>query len=112
MRGLSLVVVGALLGIPAIAHADDPWAVGVTAEQKTAAQKLLEEGNALFLKKDYAPALEKYREATTKWDHPAIRFNMVRCEIQLNENVEASDDLALALKYGAAGARSQSIIAM
>ncbi|MFT3692859.1 MAG: hypothetical protein QM831_06945 [Kofleriaceae bacterium] len=102
MRGLSLVVVGMLALAPAVAHAEDPWAVGVTADQKASAQKLLEEGNALFLKKDYAPALAKYKEATTHWDHPAIRFNMVRCEIQLNQNVEASDDLALALKYGAA----------
>ena len=58
--------------------------------QKAQAQKILEEGNALFLKKDYAQALEKYKAAVAKWDHPAIRFNMVRCLIQLDKPVEAS----------------------
>jgi len=81
---------------------DQPWAVGVTDEQKTQAQKLLEEGNALFLEKKYADALEKYKAAVGVWDHPAIRFNMVRCLIQLDRPVDASDNLALALKYGAA----------
>jgi len=36
------------------------------------------------------------------WDHPAIRFNVVRCLIQLDRTVEAADNLKLALKYGAA----------
>ena len=70
--------------------------------KRPSAQKLLEEGNALFLKKDYAQALEKYKAAVGSWDHPAIRFNMVRCLIQLDRPVDASDNLALALKYGAA----------
>ena len=89
--------------VPVVAHAEEqPWAVGVTDAQKAEAQKILEEGNALFLKKDYPQALEKYKAAVAKWDHPAIRFNMVRCLIQLDRPVEASDSLALALKYGAA----------
>jgi len=88
---------------PAVAHADDqPWAVGVSDAQKAQAQKILEEGNQLFLKKDYAQALDKYKAAVAVWDHPAIRFNMVRCLIQLDRPVDASDNLALALKYGAA----------
>ena len=81
---------------------DQPWAVGVTEQQKAQAQKLLEAGNALFLEKKYSEALEKYKGAVAVWDHPAIRFNMVRCLIQLDRPVDASDNLALALKYGAA----------
>jgi tetratricopeptide (TPR) repeat protein len=103
MRVSTLVLALAIAFVPVAAHADDqPWAVGVTDAQKAGAQKLLEEGNALFLKKDYAQALEKYKAAVGSWDHPAIRFNMVRCLIQLDRPVEASDSLALALKYGAA----------
>jgi hypothetical protein len=103
MRWWTLAVVMAVALAPAVARADDqPWAVGVTEAQKTQAQKILEEGNALFLKKDYAPALEKYKAAVAVWDHPAIRFNIVRCLIQLDRPVEASDNLALALEYGAA----------
>ncbi len=102
---LSLVVALASAALaPRIARADanQPWAVGVSEAQKTQSQKLLEEGNALFLEKDYAPALEKYKAAIGAWDHPAIRFNIVRCLIQLDRPVEASDNLAFALAYGAA----------
>ena len=81
---------------------DTPWTVGVTAEQKASAHTLLEAGNTLFLQRDYTAALEKYRAAVAAWDHPAIRFNMVRCLIQLDRTVEAADNLKLALRYGAA----------
>jgi hypothetical protein len=80
---------------------NEPWAAGVTEQQKKAAQALLEQGNGFFLEKKFSAALEKYKEATAQWDHPAIRFNMVRCLIQLEKPVDASDNLALALKYGA-----------
>lgn len=85
------------------AHAQTPaWSVGVTDAQKANAQKFLEQGNEAFLDKRYAEALEKYKAAVGEWDHPAIRFNIVRCLIQLERPVDASDNLKLALKYGAA----------
>ena len=87
------------------ARADDakaPWVVGVSEEAKTAAKQLLAEGNTLFLQHDYAGALDRYRRAIARWDHPAIRFNIVRCLIQLDRPAEASENLELALKYGAA----------
>jgi tetratricopeptide (TPR) repeat protein len=105
MRWTLVAVMAMALGVlaPTVAQADDqPWALGVTDAQKAQAQKILEEGNQLFLKKDYAQALDKYKAAVAVWDHPAIRFNMVRCLIQLDRPVDASDNLALALKYGAA----------
>ena len=105
MRWTLVAVMAVAVGTfaPGAAHADDqPWAVGVSDAQKAQAQKFLEEGNQLFLKKDYAPALDKYKAAVAVWDHPAIRFNIVRCLIQLDRPVKASDNLALALKYGAA----------
>lgn len=88
----------------AVAHADDdpPWARGVTAAQKATAQTLLEAGNTLFVEHAYDGALAKYQAALAAWDHPAIRFNIVRCLIQLGHPLEADDQLALALKYGAA----------
>ena len=94
------------------AHADDdpgksptgdkPWVTGVSEENKTAAKQLLDQGNAKFVDKDYPAALELYKQAVAKWDHPAIRFNIVRCLIQLDRSVEANENLELALKYGAA----------
>jgi PEGA domain len=95
----------AMLAASTRARADDahaPWSVGVTAAQKDAAHALLDAGNALFLQRDYAGALEQYRKAVAQWDHPAIRFNIVRCLIQLDRSVEAADNLKLALEYGAA----------
>lgn len=93
----------ALVCAAAPAWADTPpWSVGVTDAQKAQAQAALEQGNALFLDKKYAEAMEKYKSAVAAWDHPAIRFNIVRCLIQLDRPVEASDNLKLALQYGAA----------
>jgi hypothetical protein len=84
------------------AHAETaPWSVGISDAKKTEANRLLEQGNALFLEKKYAEALTKYRDAVTSWDHPAIRFNIVRCLIQLDRAVEAADNLKAALRYGA-----------
>src|SRR5688500_8599282 len=89
------------LALPSLARAyHAPWADGVSEQQKAAAKKLLDEGNALLLDKKYVEALDKYSVAVTHWDHPAIRFNMVRCLIHLQRNVEAFDSLKLALKYG------------
>jgi hypothetical protein len=103
MRVSSVLIALAMVAGQVVAHAgDEPWAIGVTESQKSKAQGLLEEGNALFLKKDYTQALAKYTAATAVWDHPAIRFNMVRCLIQLDRPVEASDSLVITLKYGAA----------
>jgi hypothetical protein len=98
--GVALVVVFALA---AVAHADgtQKWAEGVSETQKQNAQNLLEAGNKAFLAQQYKDALEKYQAAVKEWDHPAIRFNIVRCLIQLDRPVEASDNLQLALKYGA-----------
>lgn len=96
---LALVV---LLGLGGMASADTPWSVGVTEQQKAQAQVELDAGNALFLDKKYSEALARYQAAIGAWDHPAIRFNVVRCLIQLDRPVEAFDNLKLTLKYGAA----------
>lgn len=95
-------VVAFVVGLAA-AYADPtPWSAGVTEAQKAQAKVALDEGNALFLDKKYGEALARYQTAIASWDHPAIRFNVVRCLIQLDRPVEASDNLKLALKYGAA----------
>ncbi|HEY5927750.1 MAG TPA: hypothetical protein VIV11_38960 [Kofleriaceae bacterium] len=92
-------VIAIVLALVAPAAAQ-PWAQGVSDAQKAEAQKKLEEGNGFFLSRKYKEALESYAAATKAWDHPAIRFNMVRCLIQLDRPLEASDELNKALKYG------------
>ena len=94
------VVFAVVLAWTAPRAAAQPWAQNVTDAQKADAQKKLEAGNQLFLSKKYKEALEQYAAATKVWDHPAIRFNMVRCLILLERPIEAFDNLQLALKYG------------
>ncbi len=88
--------------ITAADPAPPPWVAGVSEQQKARAHERLDAGNALFLDHKYAAALLEYQQAVAAWDHPAIRFNIVRCLIQLDKPVEAFDNLTLALKYGAA----------
>jgi hypothetical protein len=102
-RGVSLVL-GAVLAMhaaPSYAQ-KSPWTEGVSEENKTKAKALLDQGNTLLLDKKYVEALDVYKQAITFWDHPAIRFNMVRCLIQLGKNLEAHESLEKALQYGAA----------
>src|SRR5512144_2903101 len=98
----ALAVMAAFAVAPGRAHAESPWSVGVTEEQKAKSKELLDAGNALLLDKKYVEALDKYTAAVQVWDHPAIRFNMVRCLVQLGRNLEAYEDLEKALKYGQA----------
>lgn len=112
MRGVAtLVVLAAMSGVAAAQPAPPaspppaqqetgPWAVGVTEEQKAQAAKGLEAGNAALLEGNHKVALEHYMAAIEAWDHPAIRFNIVRALIYLERDVEAYDNLELALKYG------------
>ena len=95
-----LVVLAA--AAPAIARADDetPWSRGVTPEQRATAQRLLEEGNDLFVENKFPEAIAKYEEAIASWDHPAIRFNIVRALIALDKPLEAYENLEKALAFG------------
>jgi hypothetical protein len=99
---LGLAIAGVLASAAPAQAQTPPWSLGVTDAQKAKAQTFLEAGNALFLDKKYAEALDQYKSAVGEWDHPAIRFNIVRCLIQLDRPVDASDNLKLALKFGAA----------
>jgi tetratricopeptide (TPR) repeat protein len=96
-------VIAVMAALASSASADTaPWSQGVSDEQKASAKELLDAGNALLLEKKYVEALDKYAAAVAVWDHPAIRFNMVRCQIQLGRNLEAYENLERALKYGSA----------
>jgi tetratricopeptide (TPR) repeat protein len=92
---------------PTPAGDEPPWSRGVTAEQRARAQALLEEGNELFLRAQHREALARYQEAARAWDHPAIRFNIVRALIQLDRPVEAFENLELALRHGSAPLEEQ-----
>lgn len=101
-RLLNAIALVAALGLARVAAADEPWSRGVSAASKATAQKLLEEGNQLFLANKYKEALDRYSEAVAAWDHPAIRFNIARAQIALDKPLEAYDNVERALAYGAA----------
>lgn len=79
---------------------ETPWGKGVSAENKAAAQRLLGQGNDKFVVNQFREALEKYEAAVAVWDHPAIRFNMVRTLIALDRPLEANKSIERALAYG------------
>lgn len=78
------------------------WAEGVPEAEQAIAREAYALGNAEFAESRFAQALTKYREAIKHWDHPAIRFNMAVCLINLGQLLEARDDLERSLAYGAA----------
>jgi hypothetical protein len=104
-----LVVLVALLAVQRVAYAQEapvpeerPWAEGVPESEQQVALAAYDEGNAEFVESRFAQALAKYREAIAHWDHPAIRFNMAVCLINLDRPIEAREELERALAYGAA----------
>ncbi|MEO8549772.1 MAG: PEGA domain-containing protein [Kofleriaceae bacterium] len=85
------------------AQADDkPWAAGVSAENQKAALDLYNQGGNAFAQADYKTALEIYTRALPLWDHPALRYNIAVCLINLDRPVEAYDNLERAMRFGEA----------
>ncbi|HEY4180865.1 MAG TPA: hypothetical protein VGM90_28670 [Kofleriaceae bacterium] len=97
-----LLLARVAIAAPSLSTDTSPWSVGVSEEKMAAANVLLSEGNTLFLETHYTAALAKFRAAVDVWDHPAIRFNIVRCLIELDRPIEAQDNLELALRFGSA----------
>lgn len=86
-----------------------PWAAGVSAEKQARALELYVAGNIEFKELRYAQALAKYREAIQHWDHPAIRFNIAVCLINLDQLLEAKENLDRSLTYGAGPLGAESL---
>jgi hypothetical protein len=86
-----------------VAHADPvkPWAVGVDADKQRQALALYDKGNGEFTEDHYKEALAQYEQALAVWDHPAIRYNAAVCLINLDRPVEAYENFAGAIHYGA-----------
>jgi hypothetical protein len=103
VRALLVACAVALAATPeAFADSATPWADGVAKPEQTIALDLYRAGNDEFVQSRYSQALVKYREAITHWDHPAIRYNMAVCLIEMNETLEAYEHLEAALRYGEA----------
>jgi tetratricopeptide (TPR) repeat protein len=81
-------------------EAPRPWAEGVPASEQAVALELYAAGNREFTESRFTQALARYKEAIRHWDHPAIRFNIAVCLINLDQALEAHDNLERGLAYG------------
>ncbi len=79
-----------------------PWAVGVSPSERAKALAFFKAGNSFFERSQYAKALAQYRKAIPHWNHPAIRYNMAVCLVNLDRYLEAHKSLLRALQYGVA----------
>lgn len=77
-----------------------PWAQGTSQAEQQATSKLFDEGNTLLEDALFVEAIEKYQEALTHWDHPAIHYNLAFALLRLNQPIEAHQHLVAALRYG------------
>jgi len=77
-----------------------PWAAGVAKSDQDAALELYIAGNREFAESRFAQALTMYKQALQHWDHPGIRFNAAVCLINLDQPLEARENLERSLAYG------------
>lgn len=82
------------------ADVEKPWTKGVSPEDQRAANGLFKEGNALLRDSFFVKAVEKYREAVSHWDHPAIHYNLAIALINLDQPIEVYTSLDKAMSYG------------
>lgn len=77
-----------------------PWAKGVAPDEQRKALLLFREGNALLKDSLFGQAANKYREALSHWDHPAIHYNLVLALLNLDRPTEVLTHLNKAMAYG------------
>lgn len=81
---------------------EQPWARGVPVGRQRAARQLLLEGNELLTQFVLVKATEKYMEALSHWDHPAIHYNLALALTNLNRPVELYQHLEASVRHGEA----------
>lgn len=79
-----------------------PWAAGVPEADQEQARTLFEQGNALLKDSIFVGGAEKYKEALTHWDHPAIHYNLVLALLNLDQPIEVYQHLQAAMRFGPA----------
>ncbi len=78
-----------------------PWSEGVALADRHAARELFLEGNRLFRVPLFARAAVHYQAALDKWKHPAFSYNLALAQMNLGQEVEARNNLELAMRHGA-----------
>ncbi len=90
-----------LLAGTAAADSDKPWAADVSEADQARAEEIFARGNVLVEQGLFSPAVKLYGEALAIWNHPRIHYNLAVALINLERDIEASDELAQALGSGA-----------
>src|SRR6476659_107119 len=79
-----------------------PWAQGVSQPEQQAALKLFHDGNVSLNDGLFAKAADNYREALKHWDHPAIHYNLALALMNLDQTIDAYDNMQASVKFGEA----------
>lgn len=81
---------------------EQPWSIGVSAQQQKLAETLYQEGNRDFTNGFFASAVTKYQAALQHWNHPGIHYNLALALISLGRPIEAYQSVVAALSHGTA----------
>jgi tetratricopeptide (TPR) repeat protein len=80
-----------------------PWAVGISPEQQKAALAKFREANEMLNNGLFARAANAYKEALKSWPHPAIHYNLALALMNVDQPIEAYDNLERSMLYGEQG---------
>ena len=86
----------------ASSSADSPWDRGVTVEARETARALFRDGARLMNDFQLPPAIDRFREALTHWQHPAIYYNLGRALYAQDRPLDAYEAISEALRHGPA----------
>lgn len=84
-----------------------PWAAGVKPAEQQIALQMFHDANVELNNGLFAKASDKYLDALKHWDHPAIHYNLALAEMNLDQPIEASANLQVAIRYGEAPLQSK-----
>ena len=84
-----------------------PWAQGVSQAEQQQALQLFHDGNVSLNDGLFAKAAVKYGEALKHWDHPAIHYNLALAQMNLDQTLDAYDNMQTAVKFGEAPLQSK-----
>jgi tetratricopeptide (TPR) repeat protein len=84
-----------------------PWAAGVSQAEQQTALDMFHDANMQLNDGLFAKAADKYRAALKHWDHPAIHYNLALALMNLDQPIEAYDNLQAAVKFGEAPLQSK-----
>jgi hypothetical protein len=84
-----------------------PWAAGVQPSEQRVALQMFHDGNVFLNDGLFAKAADKYKDALKHWDHPAIHYNLALAEMNLDQPIDAYDNLQASIRFGQAPLQSK-----